>query len=143
MNGREWIVEAFGCDPERLCSSDTLRVMFDAMIADLSLHVVGASQWHTFPAPGGVTGVCMLAESHLTVHTFPEHGSLCLNLFCCTPRAPWDWPVKLAEHVSASHVTVRVLEREYARLGAGAGVSVSASVSASASACSPSANSVS
>ena len=126
MNGREWVVEAFGCEPERLCNSGALRAMFDALVADLSLNPVGVSQWHTFPAPGGVTGVCILAESHLTVHTFPEHGSLCLNLFCCTPRDPWSWAEKLAVHVGATHVTVRVLERAYAahEFGASAGSEV-------------------
>ena len=125
MNGREWVVEAFGCEPERLCNSDTLRVMFNAIIADLSLNPVGASQWHTFPTPGGVTGVCILAESHLTVHTFPEHGSLCLNLFCCTLREPWDWSAKLAQHVGAAHVSVRVLDREYGGVQASAASTVS------------------
>ncbi len=114
MNGREWVVEAFGCEPGRLCNSDVLQTMFGAIIRDLALNPVGTSQWHTFPSPGGVTGICMLAESHLTVHTFPEHGSLCLNLFCCTPRAPWNWAAKLAEHVGASRVEVRELERAYA-----------------------------
>ncbi len=113
MNGREWVVEAFGCEPERLRNSAVLHALFNAMIADLSLNPVSEAQWHTFPPPGGVTGVCILAESHLTVHTFPEHGSLCLNLFCCTPREPWDWATRLAEHVGATHVNVRVLEREY------------------------------
>ena len=116
MNGREWVVEAFGCDPERLCNSAIMRSLFDAMIAELSLNPVGDQQWHTFPSPGGVTGVCILAESHLTVHTFPEHGSVCLNLFCCTPRDSWDWNARLAEHVGATHVNVRVLEREYGGL---------------------------
>ncbi|MBC8085813.1 MAG: S-adenosylmethionine decarboxylase [Phycisphaerae bacterium] len=118
MNGREWVVEAFGCEPERLCNSAVLHALFNAMIADLALHPVGEAQWHTFPPPGGVTGVCILAESHLTVHTFPEHGSLCLNLFCCTPREPWDWAPRLAEHVGATHVSVRVLEREYVEVSA-------------------------
>ena len=118
MNGREWVVEAFGCEPERLCNSGTLSVMFDAIIADLSLNPVGVSHWHTFPAPGGVTGVCILAESHLTVHTFPEHASACLNLFCCTPRATWDWESRLAVLLGAQTVQVRVLTREYAAVTA-------------------------
>lgn len=113
MNGREWVVEAFGCEPERLRCTSVLQSLFSAVIADLDLHPVGEAQWHTFPPPGGVTGLCMLAESHLTIHTFPEHASLCVNLFCCTPRAPWDWNRYLKEYLGATSVTVRVLEREY------------------------------
>ncbi|MEP6779816.1 MAG: S-adenosylmethionine decarboxylase [Gemmatimonadaceae bacterium] len=113
MNGREWVVEAFGCSAERLCDLRTMQKLFDAMISELALHPVGEAQWHAFPAPGGITGVCILAESHLTVHTFPEHESLCLNLFCCTERAEWNFGEKLREHVGAERVNVRVLEREY------------------------------
>ncbi|MEP6766532.1 MAG: S-adenosylmethionine decarboxylase [Gemmatimonadaceae bacterium] len=113
MNGREWIVEAFGCSAERLCDLHTMKKLFDAMISELALNPVGEAQWHSFPFPGGITGVCILAESHLTVHTFPEHESLCLNLFCCTERARWDFGEKLREHVGAERVIVRVLEREY------------------------------
>jgi len=58
----------------------------------------------------------MLAESHLTVHTFPEHASACLNLFCCTPRAAWEWDVRLTALLGAQTVRVRALAREYAAL---------------------------
>ena len=61
-----------------------------------------------------MTGLLMLAESHLTVHTFPEHASLCLNLFCCVPRAEWAWGERLRDLVGATDVKVRRLEREYA-----------------------------
>src|SRR5436853_6539997 len=98
----EWIVEAHGCDPHALADASKLRGFFSQMIAEIGLRPVSDTQWHQFPANstaeggcatkvgGGITGLCLLAESHLAVHTFPEHGSLCLNLFCCKPRPAWD-----------------------------------------------------
>jgi S-adenosylmethionine decarboxylase len=84
------------------------------MVNELGLRPIGAGQWHFFPAPGGITGMLLLAESHLTVHTFPEHRSLCLNLFCCTPRSTWPFAERLTEMVGAERVEVRHLERAYA-----------------------------
>lgn len=112
-SGHEWIVEAYGCDPVRLADLSSLRTLFRTMIAELSLHPVGNALWHQFPSPGGITGMVMLSESHLTVHTFPEHGSACLNLFCCTPRAQWAWQERLSELLGAERVEVRGVAREY------------------------------
>jgi len=114
--GSEWVVEAYGCDPVRLADPASLRALFGAVVHELSLHPVGEPVWHQFPAPGGITGMLMLAESHLTVHTFPEHASACLNLFCCTPRAAWDWEARLADLLGAEVVRVRELAREYASM---------------------------
>ncbi len=114
MTGTEWIVEAHGCTSARLAEVHSLRAMFAVIIAELDLHPVGDAVWHQFPDPGGVTGMQMLAESHLTVHTFPEHASCCINLFCCTPRRTWSWDARLRELLGAERVEVRVLTRAYA-----------------------------
>ena len=98
----------------RLADLASLQALFGAIVHELSLHPVGEAAWHQFPAPGGITGMLMLAESHLTVHTFPEHASACLNLFCCTPRAAWAWDARLAVLLGAQAVLVRELAREYA-----------------------------
>jgi S-adenosylmethionine decarboxylase len=111
--GDEWIVEAFGCDAERLTDHASLAALLDRMVNELGLRPIGAGQWHFYPPPGGITGMLLLAESHLTVHTFPEHRSLCLNLFCCTPRPTWPFAQRMAEIVGAQRVTVRHLERAY------------------------------
>ena len=107
------MVEAYGCDPARLTSASGLQQLFSTIVEELGLHPVGEARWHTFPAPGGVTGVWLLAESHLTVHTFPEYGSACFNLFCCTPREPWDWATRLGGLLGATQVTVRAVDRSY------------------------------
>ena len=112
--GDEWIVEAFGCDAGRLGDRVVLATLLDRMVHDLALRPIGAGQWHVFPPPGGVTGMLLLAESHLTVHTFPEHRSLCLNLFCCTPREAWPFAERLAEMLGAERVEVRHVARVYA-----------------------------
>lgn len=111
--GDEWIVEARGCDAARLADVQALQQLFASVVKELALNPVGEAQWHRFPGPGGVTGMLMLSESHLTVHTFPEHASACLNLFCCTPRATWAWQERLHELLGATEVQVRHVRREY------------------------------
>lgn len=111
--GREWLVEAFGCEAARLARVTDLQQLFQAVVHEVGLHPVGEAHWHTFPAPGGVTGVWLLAESHLTVHTFPEFGSACFNLFCCTPREAWNWEERLETWLGAERVSVRAVDRVY------------------------------
>ncbi len=113
MNGVEWIVEAHGCEADALRDIGRLQTLFSEIIAGLQLHPVGETLWHQFPVTGGITGMCLLAESHLTCHTFPEYGSLCLNLFCCRPRAEWDFHQPLKKFMQAQHISVRRVERPY------------------------------
>jgi S-adenosylmethionine decarboxylase len=113
-HGVEWIVEAHGCSPRTLSELPLLKRLFSQVINDLRLHPVGEIQWHQFPGSGGITGLCLLSESHLACHTFPEHGSLCLNLFCCRQREEWPFRRKLTELFGAESVAVRRIERPYA-----------------------------
>lgn len=59
-----------------------LRGVCLGAVRDARLEPVG-ELFHTFPAPGGVTGVVLLAESHLAVHTWPEIGAVTLDVYVC------------------------------------------------------------
>ena len=113
MNGIEWVVDAQGCVAESLRSPELLGELFDQIVTGLRLRPVGKTQWHQFPNTGGITGFCLLSESHLACHTFPEFGSLCLNLFCCVPRETWDFEETLATAFGATSVSVRTVNRPY------------------------------
>lgn len=112
-SGREWIIDARGCRADALRDLATLRHLFDRLIADLHLTPVAPAVWHTFPAPGGVTGMVVLAESHLACHTFPEFGSICLNVFCCRSRDDFDAAALLADVLGAGDTLVRRVDRAY------------------------------
>ncbi len=61
---------------------EALRGLCLQAVAQVGLQAVG-ELFHRFPAPGGVTGVVLLAESHLTVHTWPELGAVTLDVYVC------------------------------------------------------------
>jgi S-adenosylmethionine decarboxylase len=113
MSGIEWVIEAFGCSSRSLRDLAAVGGLFERIIREMKLRPVAKTQWHQFPGTGGITGLCLLAESHLACHTFPEHGSLCLNLFCCLPRAEWNFEMALKELFAAETVSVRRLQRPY------------------------------
>lgn len=111
MNGGiEWIVDAFGCGAAALTDRRAVTALLNRVVESAELHVVSTAE-HVFDGPGGVTAMYLLAESHLTIHTFPESGIATLNLYCCRPRAAQDWQRLLVEALGATRVTVREVRR--------------------------------
>jgi S-adenosylmethionine decarboxylase len=99
--------------PAALASLERLQALFDQLIAELVLHPVAKPVWHQFPDTGGITGFALLSESHLACHTFPEYGSLCLNVFCCRQRDDWRFREYLMSEFAATSVGVRRIHRSY------------------------------
>ncbi len=90
--GQHVIIELWGCNHSVINDAEKVRkAMVDAVEAAnatlLSLNV------HTF-SPHGVTGVAVLSESHLSVHSWPEYGYVAADVFTCgdttSPRAAAD-----------------------------------------------------
>ncbi len=104
--GTEWLIEAEGCDAERLRDLRDLQTVFARVISDLGLKTVGEINWHKFDGEGGVTGLAMLTESHLACHTYPEYETATFNLYCCRTRPEWNWEKNLTEILKAKNVNI-------------------------------------
>ena len=109
--GTEWLLDAFGCDPERLRDLGVLLELGRTIVAELELTVIGEPLCHRFGGPGGVTGLYLLSESHLAWHTYPERALCTLNLYCCRERRMLDWSTLLGAALGARRVEVRVFDR--------------------------------
>ncbi len=109
--GTEWVIDATGCDAAALKDIEQLRAVFDRVIRDLDLHVLGEIAWRQFSSPGGVSGLALLSESHLACHTYPEFRAATFNLYCCRNRTSWPWEKMLNEMLGATLVSVRLFER--------------------------------
>jgi len=66
---------------------------------------------HGFGDAGGVTGVALLAESHITVHTWPEHGYAAFDVFMCGGCDPDAAAAVIAAEDRQARITVRCVER--------------------------------
>ncbi len=84
MHGLHLTADLHRCDgdPRLLTDAAALRQLCIVSVGACGLHAV-AELFHPFDAAGGVTGVVLLAESHVAVHTWPERGAVTLDVYVC------------------------------------------------------------
>ncbi|KXZ39916.1 adenosylmethionine decarboxylase proenzyme [Alkalithermobacter thermoalcaliphilus JW-YL-7 = DSM 7308] len=86
--GRHILAEFYNCDKE-LLNDHKLIEKFMIEAAEESKATVVTSNFHLFN-PWGVSGVVVIQESHLTIHTWPEYGYAAVDFFTCGDEVnPW------------------------------------------------------
>lgn len=70
------------CPPALMVDAGAIADLCRRHTVAAGLAVVGET-WVAFPGAGGVTGTLLLAESHLAIHTWPEQGSVTLDVYVC------------------------------------------------------------
>lgn len=82
------LADFYGCsgEPRYLTEKGSVRAKALAMIRRAGFQIV-ASRFHKFPSGaaggGGITGVIIVSESHLTIHTWPERQFVNFDVFFC------------------------------------------------------------
>lgn len=106
--GRHLLVEYYECDENILNNTQLIReYMLEA--AEKSNATIVNEVFHTFN-PHGVSGVVVIAESHLAIHTWPEYKFAAVDLFTCGEDVdPWKAFMFLKEKLKSKyHLTMEI-----------------------------------
>lgn len=79
--GRHLLIELMQCPRDILDSTKTVEKILLDTVTKINATLVSTS-FHHF-SPYGVSGVVVIAESHITIHTWPEHGYAAVDVFTC------------------------------------------------------------
>ena len=108
--GRHCIIEYYGCPAAVLNNVEFIeKSMNDAAIAMRATIV--ASEFHAFN-PHGVSGMVIISESHLSIHTWPEFGYAAVDVFTCGEVIdPWVAHSMLKEAFQATRESIVEMRR--------------------------------
>lgn len=108
--GRHILAEYYECNKEKLNDVEFCRNQLREA-AIVSGATIVEECFHLFN-PWGVSGVVVIAESHLTIHTWPEYGYAAVDLFTCGDEVdPWKGFSYLREKFESGNVSMTELRR--------------------------------
>ena len=108
--GLHVLIEYEKCDSQLIDDSQFVReLMLEAV--RLSKATIVTDVFHRF-SPQGVSGVIVIAESHVTVHTWPEHGYAAVDVFTCGTTIEHQ---KIIEHLKQGFRSRNTKSREISR----------------------------
>lgn len=108
--GRHILVEFYECNPELLNDVNYVeKAMVDG--TKKAKATIIKSTFHKF-APHGVSGVVVIAESHVAIHTWPEYGYAAVDIFTCGETIdPWLIYKYLEDALESAHSSRLELKR--------------------------------
>ena len=115
--GRHLLVEYHGCDSAILDDVERVEALMRGA-AKAARTTIVASVFQPF-SPQGVSGVVVVEESHLSIHTWPEHGYAAVDFYTCGAAVPERAHAVLRDGLDATSAEVMTVERGRAVRGAG------------------------
>lgn len=108
--GKHLIVELYGCSFERINDlAQVEKILVEAV--ELSNATIVQPVFHQF-SPHGISGVVVIAESHFSIHTWPEYGYCAVDLFTCGEQLDTDRSLHfLKERFLADSMSVVEIKR--------------------------------
>jgi S-adenosylmethionine decarboxylase len=98
--GVHLMLDGYGADPGRLRDRIMLTGLLDTIPTVLGMHPIAPAQVievgpNNLKDPGGLSGFVMIAESHISFHTFPARGFVTIDMYTCRDTIDQERVVKL------------------------------------------------
>ncbi|OGT68970.1 MAG: S-adenosylmethionine decarboxylase proenzyme [Gammaproteobacteria bacterium RIFCSPHIGHO2_12_FULL_45_9] len=107
--GRHFLLEYWGCHAGTLDQLDVVEASMKKAALAAGATIV-QSTFHRF-APQGVSGVVVVQESHLSIHTWPEYGYAAVDCFTCGDTAQEEAHAVLRAALQASRAEILIVNR--------------------------------
>lgn len=108
--GKHLLVELRDCNPATLKSLDRVKNILVSAAKEAKATIIDIS-FHEFN-PFGISGVVVIAESHLTIHTWPEYNYAAVDIFTCGDVIkPEEAASYLIEHFESKSPSVVEMKR--------------------------------
>jgi S-adenosylmethionine decarboxylase len=95
---------------ENFCDLDAIDRILRQAVADCGATLLSMNL-HEFSPYGGISGVGMLAESHITIHTWPEYEYAAMDLFVCGTVDPYQAVPALKEGFKPANLQITEVKR--------------------------------
>ena len=108
--GHHLLLELSGCESDLLREVKPVEKAIKEILTQAGATVI---QWDFKQfEPHGVSGVVIIAESHLTIHTWPEHNYAAIDVFTCGSKAiPNKVSQLCSQFFKATHVEEKIIPR--------------------------------
>lgn len=112
ITGTHYIIDLFGCNAKQINSSSFLRKVMKESIAGTDIVLLNDA-FHTFD-PQGVTGFFLLSTSHLSIHSWPEHKYISIDVYSCSDEKTTRLVVnEILNKIEHKKAIVKLIDRTY------------------------------
>lgn len=117
LEGLHLMLECFECDKELLKNSEKIKEFLSKLPHKIEMnkleepHIInykGNGSWDK----GGITGFVLIAESHISIHTFPHNGFLSADVYSCKPFNAEKVVAYFKEYFGSKREKVQIAKRE-------------------------------
>lgn len=108
--GRQVLVEFYDCNRDKINDVEYIESSFLTAIQESGATII-SHNFHKF-SPHGVSGVVVIAESHVSIHSWPEYNYAAVDIFTCGESIdPWVIQEHLKESFESSNVSSMEMKR--------------------------------